>query len=69
MSARTGRCPWESIGAAGPVHVFVASPLPGRVWVAELDVHLGGQGDFTMLGQLGALVLVLRFVSDFTFGF
>ncbi len=54
VCARTGRCPWGSIGVAAH-SVFVAAPLPGRVRVSEVDVHLGGHGDLAVLGQLGAL--------------
>ncbi len=39
-----------------PVRVLVAAALPGRVWIAEIDVDAGLDGEVCVLGHLFSLV-------------
>src|SRR5664279_5075692 len=59
---KVGRADVREVDALGqvlaeePIGVLVGAALPGRVWVAEVDGDVGGDGEGRVVGHLGALV-------------
>src|SRR5664280_479756 len=60
--SKVGRADVREVDALGqvlaeePIGVLVGAALPGRVWVAEVDGDVGGDGEGRVVGHLGALV-------------
>jgi hypothetical protein len=48
--------PLREVLAQQPVRVLIGAPLPGTVWVAEVDRDAGFDAQLSVLGHLGALV-------------